>query len=721
MTQEEQWERMFPVNHKTVIVIDHSQSFSMSSNEMINLDNIGGSKHAAAGNRIQLFSKTLWTCAVEAVLEYCRIVLDLFPCDEKVFSLVSADDEARVLTAWFSEDQIYDQLLKVFRDEGAPVDSSLSLNGAISECLTMLMYLTTKQAALLDKPDQLRNRARVVFLTHFDSDEAVNDFALSFVKETKTRNASKLANNYSEFQVHHCHLVLVCVRPLGTEPRVTERDSVRFGDLLRLSVHNCQAGESLARGLVNLTRQHYNLASTCVQDIPMKEETPAAGQQQSNRNYDVELLHEASAHADYVAMGSFSSMALAGEHLIFPESFGLKWLTPKNQSVDLLNCARVCRVTAADVTARHSVCLINFLRGPPSRFVMLESKQQSPGATTNSSSNTRRVTHMLASHAGDIYLHVLEPGKPLLEELPPAAESRCLPTAGCPIKLTDYRTSDFRDVMKRSRLFPARETGDYPTLPRVRAVRHLERSTLYWPLTINDSVLLSASSSAKSLLSLLSEESLDDEEIKACENLVKKFLDMEVRGEPITVSNRSLRSARREDLYRLLFMELDSMLCRYALVSDGHAQVLTYLRRFRPPEPLSSQPTGLNFLDNIRLQQLDSDSQQHQLSVTEPVSKRSRVASGAAAPPPAPVRSNQSVQDWYEDRVRSATSGRRPEFHGRLVCPAGEIYPLYQHLAAAAAASTDLQQQQQQQQQQHPHQQKHIRSKDPRISLGGKG
>uniref|UniRef100_A0A1I8IYH9 Protein asunder n=1 Tax=Macrostomum lignano TaxID=282301 RepID=A0A1I8IYH9_9PLAT len=383
----------------------------------------------------------------------------------------------------------------------------------------------------------------------------------------------------------------------------------------------------------------------------MKEETPAAGQQQSNRNYDVELLA---------------------------------------RSVDLLNCARVCRVTAADVTARHSVCLINFLRGPPSRFVMLESKQQSPGATTNSSSNTRRP-------CWDIYLHVLEPGKPLLEELPPAAESRCLPTAGCPIKLTDYRTSDFRDVMKRSRLFPARETGDYPTLPRVRAVRHLERSTLYWPLTINDSVLLSASSSAKSLLSLLSEESLDDEEIKACENLVKKFLDMEVRGEPITVSNRSLRSARREDLYRLLFMELDSMLCRYALVSDGHAQVLTYLRRFRPPEPLSSQPTGLNFLDNIRLQQLDSDSQQQQLSATEPVSKRSRVASGAAAPPPAPVRSNQSVQDWYEDRVRSATSGRRPEFHGRLVCPAGEIYPLYQHLTAAAAASTDLQQQQQQQ------------------------
>ena len=62
---------------KTVIVVAANGLSAVSCGQSITFDlSVGKSK---AGASTRAISKSLWTCCVEAVTEYCRIVFDLFP------------------------------------------------------------------------------------------------------------------------------------------------------------------------------------------------------------------------------------------------------------------------------------------------------------------------------------------------------------------------------------------------------------------------------------------------------------------------------------------------------------------------------------------------------------------------------------------------------------------------------------------------------------------
>ena len=93
----------FPVNHKTVFVLDESPNFSMAADQM-DFDfhksrNVGGNYTAAPP-----IVKTMWTCATESVLEYCRIVWDIFPKD-KLIQFVVSSLEAVSVNNWDKNEQ----------------------------------------------------------------------------------------------------------------------------------------------------------------------------------------------------------------------------------------------------------------------------------------------------------------------------------------------------------------------------------------------------------------------------------------------------------------------------------------------------------------------------------------------------------------------------------------------------------------------------------------
>lgn len=68
---------MFPTNHKTIFVLDHTPYFGISSDNPIDFD---VSKSRGPGYvPLPPICKSLWTCSVEAAVEYCRVVWDLFP------------------------------------------------------------------------------------------------------------------------------------------------------------------------------------------------------------------------------------------------------------------------------------------------------------------------------------------------------------------------------------------------------------------------------------------------------------------------------------------------------------------------------------------------------------------------------------------------------------------------------------------------------------------
>lgn len=74
---------MFPVTHKTVFVLDRSPCFNKSSRQSIEYDVVMKGKTPGIIPAAPI-SKTLWTCSVEAMLEYMRIVYDIFPEDKLV-------------------------------------------------------------------------------------------------------------------------------------------------------------------------------------------------------------------------------------------------------------------------------------------------------------------------------------------------------------------------------------------------------------------------------------------------------------------------------------------------------------------------------------------------------------------------------------------------------------------------------------------------------------
>ena len=89
--------------------------------------------------------------------------------------------------------------------------------------------------------------------------------------------------------------VVCCFSELrGIHPHFSPFDDYtkQLNHLLNYSVSCVPAGVELSKKMLCLALRHFDLASTTVTGIPMKEEQNAS----SSANYDVELFHKASAH-----------------------------------------------------------------------------------------------------------------------------------------------------------------------------------------------------------------------------------------------------------------------------------------------------------------------------------------------------------------------------------------------------------------------------------------
>ena len=74
--------------NKTVLILDHSSFFSRPSGVTfnVNVQNVDQQQAEEVNNDNTLGMKSLWTCVVECVLEYCRILFDIFEDDALVRS-----------------------------------------------------------------------------------------------------------------------------------------------------------------------------------------------------------------------------------------------------------------------------------------------------------------------------------------------------------------------------------------------------------------------------------------------------------------------------------------------------------------------------------------------------------------------------------------------------------------------------------------------------------
>ncbi len=369
----------FPINHKTIFVLDQGQSFKLPCAQV---DFDFHKSRIAVGTYIPPAPvvKTMWTSATEAVLEYCRIVWDLWsPEDKLVRFVVAGGDATHVVNDWSAEQQttafVSAGLARCrWPPEGGSKKSS-SLTDGLAAAVKILTEVTPTQQKMTCQSEengngassrlQLINRGRIICLTHAQDDRHVDQLVREVQRQLEEANQEALSRDNSSvlnkvsLEVVHCYPG----SGAGASPIVSPTDApLDASPQLSYRVISVDAGTGLARKLLYMALYHFQLASTTVTGIPMKEEQNAA----SSANYDVELFHAASAHTRLLDGSSGFDTGSGGLAQTVKEgceykTITLKWCTPRGSVADMHFVTGVARITPTDVNSRPSSCLTNFL------------------------------------------------------------------------------------------------------------------------------------------------------------------------------------------------------------------------------------------------------------------------------------------------------------------------------------------------------------------------
>ncbi|XP_024145128.1 integrator complex subunit 13 [Oryzias melastigma] len=684
--------KMFSVAHKTVFVVDHCPYMAESSRQQVECDVLTKSR-AQGVIPLAPVSKSLWTCAVECSMEYCRILYDVYPKDKLVNYLVS-DSEFHILNSWRREDQSTHELMSALAAVGPPnpredPECCSILHGLVAavESLCKITELQhEKRTALMDTAERVANRGRIICLTNAKSDTHVRMLE-DCIQETILDQNKLAAGSDRLMGIQQCELVLVHIYPQGEDTLVSDRPKKEISPLLTSEVHSVRAGRHLASKLNILVQQHFDLASTTITNIPMKEEQHA----NTSANYDVELLHHRDAHLEFFKSGDLHMAGTSTRENGFKETVTLKWCTPRTNNIELHYCTGAYRISPTDVNSRPSSCLTNFLLN--GRSVLLEQPRKS---------GSKVISHMLSSHGGEIFLHVLNSNRSTLEDPPSISE-------GCGGRVTDYRITDFGEFMRENRLTPVAESSHDPLrkLPVERAKAQLERYTRYWPMIISQTTIFNMQAVVP-LANLIVKETLTEEDVLTCQKTVYNLVDMERKNDPLPISTVGSRGKgpKRDEQYRIMWNELETLVKTHAGATDRHQRVLDCIVacRSKPPEEEerkkrgrkredredraekngSKEPEDKSWQDSERLKGLlekgeqDAEVIKDSPDSPEPLNKKPRLLVDEVQPPER-AKGPVSLLSLWTNRITAANSRKHQEFMGR-VSSVNNKFELYQHL-----------------------------------------
>ncbi|TNN10207.1 Integrator complex subunit 13 [Schistosoma japonicum] len=557
-------------NGKTVLLINHTHMVGCFSGDELNLDS--GVKFV---NTRTVFQKSIWSNLVEAVIQYCRVVFDIFST-EKPISIVTFDDEEKIHSIWLNEDQNLDTIWNIFSQEGPPKTSSLdfldrgSLPGLSSAC-HLLQMLTPHQK----KNNSSENKGRVVVLSMSMGNQIsswIPDILLNLEKPVNIPERMDVTSSEwvfidlfpaSEFSADVNELF-----PKRIEPPSSVYPNVRH----RFYYHKLLAtSQELYQGLMRLAESHYNLSSTLVQDIPMKEE---ANVNSGSSMYGVEILHRAEVHDMLKLAGLYEKLlvctdakdnkSISRPNSGFSKTLGIKWVTPKTSDTNFLRFAvATYRVTLADVCHRASTCLAQFVLG--GRSVALAHRLQSsfPALPNDSDFLTSCITDealLLTCHGSVMYIHVLA-------TIFPMAYSRNIPLVSNP------------------NISSASARLNYSVFPKERAQQHIERQTRYWPL-MESQTLLGKTKLAAAIFENLPKEYLEPNEISACKESIVNIVNS--IKQHVCLSDSRKNSSKRGSSTTLpvaptlqaeaiaMATEFDYILSLYSDISTEHEQIRDY-------------------------------------------------------------------------------------------------------------------------------------------------
>ncbi|XP_054271136.1 integrator complex subunit 13 [Macrosteles quadrilineatus] len=652
-------QQMYPPSHKTIFVLDHTPYFGISSEDLLEFD----FTKARGPGFIPLapIVKSLWTCIVEAALEYCRIVWDIFPQHNKLVRFIVSDSQAHTLNSWNISQQSTTHLLNALSVVGVPPRASSAdysivhgLQAAISAMCECSDAQHEKRTALTENATKVLNRCRVICLTSARDNASIKSMEEIFQNELVQANKLAAASDHL-IPIHHCHLVIINVYPNNLDVvAVTPHPPLNVSNLLSTEVHCAKAAGQVASKLSHLILSHYDLASTTVTGIPMKEEQNAS----SSANYDVEIFHASHAHTTLLGNAADTAIVKTMKEGSDYETVTLKWCTPRGMSpTEVHNCTSMFRITPVDVNSRPSSCLINFLLN--GRSVMLEMVRRGGGKV---------MSHLLAAHGGEIFIHSLGTGRSILEDPPSISE-------GCGGRVTDYRITDFGIFMQQNKLIPVKKKDKGSAMsPNAMVKSRLENLTKFWPITISSTCIFNFKQYTEPLLSLMVKDTLTEEEVVQCKQGIYSLIGLEAKHEPLqapTVGQRG-KGPKREEQYRQMWAELETFLRAYTQ-TEQHTRVLQCLLECRNKEDDKVKVEKVE-LDTVlrELDQFSKDSSSSRSGTPTPMEITHRASvirattDSPMSPPLQTTRPRHIPRSLLDMWIARNTKPKRAQFYGQL-------------------------------------------------------
>lgn len=655
---------MYDINHKTIFVLDHTQYFSISSEDYIDLDFLKGKTTSDVS--LPQFAKSLWTCSVEASVEYCRIVWDLFP-KGKLIRFIVSDTAAHIVNTWGLSTQNMSHVLNAMAMVGVPQrntpqSSDFSVIHGLRAAIEALAEPTLHQKELqieMGESNKVPNKGRVICITSARDNPSMK--SLEDIFHTVLMQQNTLAATQNKFlHIDHCHLVIINVVPLNMESLVTNRALRDISPALSTELHSTNA-PLISNKLNHLILSHYDLASTTVTGIPMKEEQNA----NSSANYDVEILHAKNAHT--IICGSEALLPTSVKEGSEYNTVTLKWCTPRGFGAsDMQPCLAMHRVTPVDVTSRPSSCLINFLLN--GRSVLLEMPRKTGGKLTS---------HLLSARGGEIFIHALQITRSCLEDLPSISE-------GAGGRVTDYRVSDFGAFIRAHRLFPMKVIPEHPPDENLERARNkMYRRSRYFPLTLSTTIAYNVRY-LEYLLKKITKDELDENDVLQCKQTIYNVLGSASRGEALALPNMGnrLKGTKKDDQYKLLWSELE-VLIQNSADTPQHKAILQCLQECRSKgiesSAKSDSESSRDAPKNIIRATTDSPlSPPHGMEGNFLSKAKRNLASNG----------HRSLLDIFVSAEKSQNQ-KRLDFSGRMCTPAGQVAKLYPDLGVKEATIKD--------------------------------
>lgn len=190
------------------------------------------------------------------------------------------------------------------------------------------------------------------------------------------------------------------------------------------------------------------------------------------------------------------------------------------------------------------------------------------------------------------FLHVLSSSRSILEDPPSISE-------GCGGRVTDYRITDFGEFMRENRLTPFLDPrykiDGSLEVPLERAKDQLEKHTRYWPMIISQTTIFNMQAVVP-LASVIVKESLTEEDVLNCQKTIYNLVDMERKNDPLPISTVGTRGKgpKRDEQYRIMWNELETLVRAHINNSEKHQRVLECLMacRSKPPEEEERKKRG---------------------------------------------------------------------------------------------------------------------------------